>query len=101
MWNCFFFQGNVSPVSIIDPSELLRPEKKFASKNLNAFRDYTVNPDDPIQERVRQTYLEMHTKQTVDFVKGTVIDFLNQYFLVACFRAISHNVVKVHLICLL
>ncbi|ENN81472.1 inositol oxygenase [Dendroctonus ponderosae] len=62
--------GNVSPVYIIDPSELLRPEKKFASKDLNAFRDYTINPDDPIQERVRQTYLEMHTKQTVDFVKG-------------------------------
>jgi len=61
--------SETASVSIIDPSELLRPEAKFAAKNLDAFRDYSVNPDDPIQERVRKTYLDMHTNQTVDFVK--------------------------------
>ncbi|CAG9767756.1 unnamed protein product [Ceutorhynchus assimilis] len=60
----------LKPVHIIDPSELLRPEPKFATKDINAFRDYTINDEDPIQERVRKTYLEMHTNQTVDFVKA-------------------------------
>lgn len=59
---------------LIDPSELLRPEPKFASKDVGAYRDYTVDPDDPIQERVRQTYLDMHTNQTVDFVKGNIVN---------------------------
>ncbi|KAL1500975.1 hypothetical protein ABEB36_006385 [Hypothenemus hampei] len=59
-----------NPVHIIDPSELLRPEPAFAKKNVKLFRDYNFNSDDPIQERVRQTYLEMHTNQTVSFVKG-------------------------------
>ncbi|XP_066144300.1 inositol oxygenase [Euwallacea fornicatus] len=56
--------------NLIDPSELFRPEPKFAEKDICAFRDFSVNPDDPIQERVRLTYIDMHTNQTVDFVKG-------------------------------
>ncbi len=57
-------------MEIIDPSEHLRPEEKFAAKPINAFRDYSIDENDPIKERVRKTYLEMHTSQTVDFVKG-------------------------------
>jgi inositol oxygenase len=34
------------------------------------FRDYSVDPEDPIKERVRVTYQKMHTYQTVDFVRG-------------------------------
>lgn len=57
---------------MIDPSELLRPEPLFAQKPVAQFRDYTVDEDDPLKERVRKTYHEMHTKQTVDFVKGNL-----------------------------
>lgn len=62
--------SETGPVNIIDPSELHRPEPKFATKDVAAFRDFSINPDDPIQERVRQTYIQMHTNQTVDFVLG-------------------------------
>lgn len=34
------------------------------------FRDYSVDTTDPLKERVRQTYRQMHLNQTVDFVKG-------------------------------
>lgn len=53
-----------------DPSALLRPEATFALKPVAKFRDYTIDPNDPIKERVRQTYKEMHTRQTVGFVQG-------------------------------
>lgn len=53
---------------MIDPSELHRPE--FADKDLNKFRNYDVDENDPIKERVRRTYRLMHQNQTVDFVKG-------------------------------
>lgn len=56
--------------NILDVSELLRPEKAFADKHVSKFRDYTVNDEDPLKERVRRTYKLMHTHQTVDFVKG-------------------------------
>lgn len=62
----------LSVVEMIDPSEHLRPEEKFAAKPLTAFRDYTIDENDPMKERVRKTYLEMHTNQTVDFVKGRI-----------------------------
>lgn len=58
---------------IIDPSELLRPEIKFADKT--KFRDYSVDDTDPLKERVRRTYRQMHLNQTVDFVKGTRMSF--------------------------
>lgn len=57
-------------VMMIDPSELLRPEAEFANKELTQFRDYSVDLNDPLKERVRQTYRQMHLNQTVDFVKG-------------------------------
>uniref|UniRef100_V5GZ83 Inositol oxygenase n=1 Tax=Anoplophora glabripennis TaxID=217634 RepID=V5GZ83_ANOGL len=62
--------GDTNTVTIIDPSELLRPEPKFAKKPIGAFRDFSIDESDPIKERVRKTYEEMHTYQTVDFVKA-------------------------------
>lgn len=57
-------------VKLLDVSELWRPEAEFASKPVSNYRDYTIDEDDPIQQRVRQTYDEMHTNQTVDFVQA-------------------------------
>lgn len=58
---------------MIDPSELLRPEPTFVAKPVAQFRDYSIDKNDPIKERVRLTYLNMHTNMTVDFVKGILI----------------------------
>merc|ERR1712107_455259 len=49
---------------LLDTSELLRPEAILEEKE--AFRDYTKN--DALGERVKRTYTEMHTKQTMAFV---------------------------------
>jgi len=49
---------------LLDTSELLRPEA--ALKDKEAFRDYTK--DSVLGERVRRTYTEMHTHQTMAFV---------------------------------
>merc|ERR1712013_649767 len=49
---------------LLDTSELLRPETILKEKE--AFRDYTKN--DALGERVKRTYTEMHTKQTMAFV---------------------------------
>lgn len=55
----------------MDPSELHRPEEiSFAEKDLNKFRDFTVYENDPIKERIRLTYKQMHQNQTVEFVRG-------------------------------
>ncbi|XP_021941988.1 inositol oxygenase isoform X2 [Zootermopsis nevadensis] len=62
--------GACEPVDVMDPSLLLRPEPIFATKPIGMFRDYSVDPEDPIKERVRVTYHKMHTYQTVDFVRG-------------------------------
>ena len=35
------------------------------------FRDYSIDETNPLKERVRQTYRQMHLNQSVDFVKGT------------------------------
>merc|ERR1711936_590573 len=51
--------------NIFDTSELLRPEE--ALKDKDVFRDYSK--DDIIGERVKKTYFDMHTNQTVEFVK--------------------------------
>ncbi|XP_035227874.1 inositol oxygenase-like [Stegodyphus dumicola] len=51
-------------IPMLDPSELYRPEKK----KIEDFRLYSEDKEDPIQARVRETYLNMHTYQTVDFV---------------------------------
>lgn len=64
---------------LIDPSELLRPEPEFADKCVTKFRDYTIDENDPLKERVRQTYRLMHLNQTVNYVKG-------QYFVSILWR---------------
>lgn len=68
---CIFFQDYHKTIDLIDPSELLRPEAKkdIDEKPLAKFRDYSIDKNDPLKERVRQTYRQMHLNQTVDFVK--------------------------------
>jgi len=53
-------------IQMLDVSELVRPEKCL--KEHEAFRDYSEN--NPLQQRVKKTYYEMHANQTVDFVKS-------------------------------
>jgi inositol oxygenase len=59
-----------TPIPMIDPSQMFRPEPIFNDKPIEAFRDYTIDPNDPIKERVRRTYYTMHTNVTFDFVKA-------------------------------
>lgn len=66
----YLIPGSEGHVEIIDPSELLRPEPYFADKPVSKFRDYSIDASDPLKERVRRTYREMHKNQTVDFVRG-------------------------------
>ncbi|KAK6627451.1 hypothetical protein RUM44_009928 [Polyplax serrata] len=54
---------------MIDPSELIRHEVVFADKKIFKFRDYNIDPNDVIKERVRKTYFKMHKNMTVEFVK--------------------------------
>lgn len=67
---------------MLDVSELMRPEPLFASKPVSRYRDYNIDYLDPIKERVRITYTEMHTNQTVDFVKSkqTFVKFKSKIF---------------------
>lgn len=60
----------MNDVHMLDPSELMRPELFFADKEVSKFRDYTIDAGDPLKERVRNTYRQMHLNQTVEFVKG-------------------------------
>lgn len=63
-------------ISLLDPSEIYRPDiATYAEKDLDQFRDYSVVKDDPLKERVRQTYAEMHRNQTVAFVQGIFVFF--------------------------
>jgi len=63
--------------SLLDGSELLRPEDEFIGKRKSismdkeeeTFRVYDENCTSAIQERVKKTYYEMHTNQTVEFVQ--------------------------------
>lgn len=62
---------------MIDPSELIRHEVVFADKKIFKFRDYNIDPNDVIKERVRKTYFKMHKNMTVEFVKGELhIEYL-------------------------
>lgn len=61
---------------MLDPSLLLRPEKVYDGKPLEAFRDYSVDDMDPIKERVRRTYYDMHANMTVEFVEGKMEKWL-------------------------
>ena len=53
---------------MLDTSELLRPESIIKEKSKEAFRDYSG--EDEIGLRIKKTYHEMHTQQTVEFVRG-------------------------------
>lgn len=57
---------------LLDTSELLHtsPHGGELDKDVAAFRDYSIDQEDKLKEMVRRTYLEMHTHQTVDFVKS-------------------------------
>ncbi|XP_042322560.1 inositol oxygenase isoform X2 [Sceloporus undulatus] len=50
-----------------DPSEIYRPDVHFESGKPKD--DYRNFKDSPLMERVYNTYLQMHTNQTVDFVQ--------------------------------
>ena len=66
-----YFQSDDHP-HLLDTSEL-RPEvseKSDAEKN--KFRDYE-DDDNPMTKMIKKTYGDMHTNQTVDFVKQKVI----------------------------
>lgn len=60
----------------MDPSQLLRPEDIYNGKPVNAFRDFSIDNNDPVKSRVKNTYTLMHTHQTVDFVKGKVLIYV-------------------------
>lgn len=55
---------------MLDASELLRPEPSFITKPVAQYRDFSIDYNDPIKERVRKLYIDMHTNQTYDFVKS-------------------------------
>merc|ERR1711936_809877 len=63
----------VNPVienpSLLDGSDILRPEATIQESSDHQFRIYDENADDPIQARDRKTYYDMHSNQTVDFVR--------------------------------
>ena len=72
----------------MDGSELLRPEEEYIGKRKSIsmdkdednFRVYDENCTSEIQERVKKTYYEMHTNQTMEFVQKKVknVTFLNR-----------------------
>lgn len=59
-------------IIILDPSDIYRPDivSFVTDKDVKDFRNYKITENDSLQERVFQTYKEMHNNQTVDFVKG-------------------------------
>lgn len=87
----YYFDGlcmctlQLSIVNLIDPSEHLRPELKFAAKALECFRDYSIDENNPIKERVRKTYLEMHTNQTMHFVTDRIQQWTSFSTFKVCF----------------
>ena len=72
----FLYPQTTQYPGFLDGSELLRPELSPINgeldKPVGKFRDYTVDISDPLKERVRRTYHNMHTYQTVQFVKSRV-----------------------------
>lgn len=80
--NILLGQKQHSAVSMLDPSQLLRPERVYDDKPVDAFRDYSVDDEDPIKQRVRKTYYTMHTNVTVDLVKRQLIKNISAFFLV-------------------
>ncbi|KAF2348992.1 Inositol oxygenase [Trinorchestia longiramus] len=59
----------VPPIKLQDPSEIFRPEKVKTESGWQ-FREYSSSSFDERQKTVFNTYLNMHTYQTVDFVEN-------------------------------
>jgi len=57
-----------SSAQILDPSQIFRPDIKKGEE----FRVYSLDKDDHIQRRVRETYFKMHKNQCVDFVQDRI-----------------------------
>lgn len=66
--NSAFECESIERVLYLDPSEHFRPETH--GKDLDAFRKYSEDEEDYIQQRVKRTYYMMHQNQTVDFVRN-------------------------------
>ena len=66
--------------SIFDPTELCHLGEEtphggiggILDKKVSNFRNYSIDVTNVLKERVRKTYLSMHTYQTVAFVKSKV-----------------------------
>lgn len=71
--------------SLFDPSELHHLSNDVPNggiggildKNITQFRRYSIDVTNIIKERVRKTYLEMHTNQTVAFGRSKVELIIN------------------------
>ncbi|CAL4124821.1 unnamed protein product, partial [Meganyctiphanes norvegica] len=55
-------------IMMLDPSLVFRPEEVM-KKTGHQFRNYQDESNDPHQQQVKNTYLQMHTYQCVDYVK--------------------------------
>ena len=58
-------------VMMIDPSLEYRPEQVEKESGWD-FRKFEDSSEDPKMKQVKQTYLEMHTNQTVEYVTQRV-----------------------------
>ncbi|XP_050707350.1 inositol oxygenase-like isoform X1 [Eriocheir sinensis] len=56
-------------ILMIDPSLVFRPEEAVKESGDWQFRTFDENSTDPQQMMVKNTYLQMHTHQCVDYVK--------------------------------
>jgi len=61
----------VPPMFMMDPSEIFRPEIVKEETDWK-FRTYTKDSVDERQQMVFKTYKDMHTNQTVDFVRKKI-----------------------------
>ena len=51
-----------------DPSQIYRPDVPDYEEKTKDFRNY--GEDNALFDRVKKTYLDMHTNQTVEYVKS-------------------------------
>lgn len=73
-------------MTILDPSDIYRPDlPEFADKDVQQFRDFTLT-DDPIKQRIFETYKLMHKNQTVDFVRGNLKTYWAHSIAKNCFK---------------
>nr|XP_027208846.1 inositol oxygenase-like [Penaeus vannamei] len=55
-------------ILMIDPSLVFRPEEAIKKSGWH-FRNFPEDSDDPQLKKVKETYVKMHTYQTLDYVK--------------------------------